>query len=149
MSYTLKKSVKIHAPQWEVWKALTDPAIIKEYFFGVQAESNWKEGSTIIYKGNWEGKPYSAKGKILQMEPPVLLRHSYRSDLSALPDRPENYHVISYELEDLDGNTMLHLTEENLQDEKMREQSSRLWDNVFEQLKDFLTGQKVGDKRET
>ena len=53
----------------KVWNALTDPEMIKKYMFGATVISDWKEGSKITWKGEWEGKPYEDKGKILRFEP--------------------------------------------------------------------------------
>ena len=52
-----------------VWNALVDPAIIKQYMFGTTVTSDWKEGSPIVWKGEWQGKPYEDKGVILRMQP--------------------------------------------------------------------------------
>lgn len=135
---SLKKSVAIQAPVAAVWKALTDPELIRNYFFGVNAEGKWKEGNTIIYKGEWQGKKYEGKGKVLKVEDEKLLRHSYWSDISSIPDEPGNYHIITYKLAGKNGDTQLELTEENLDGQPMKEQSSKLWDTVFENLKKLL-----------
>ena len=57
----LKTSIIINAPAAQVWKALTDPAIIKQYFFGTNVETDWKKGSPITWTGEWEGKTYQDK----------------------------------------------------------------------------------------
>src|SRR5258706_3209022 len=41
------------------------PEILKQYYFGADIISDWKMGSSIIYKGEWQGKPYEDKGTIL------------------------------------------------------------------------------------
>lgn len=57
-----KVSATINAPIAKVWDALVTPEIIKRYFFGTTVVSDWKEGSSIIWKGEWEGKTYQDKG---------------------------------------------------------------------------------------
>src|SRR6266699_1795446 len=104
---TLKKSITIQAPVAEVWKALTDPDLIKQYFFGTNAISDWKEGSTLIFKGEWNGHAYEDHGKILQIEFQKMLRYSYWSSFSGLPDVPENYQVITYFLQPENVETVL------------------------------------------
>ncbi len=54
---SLKTSIEINAPSAKVWAALTDPAIVKQYFFGTNVKSDWKRGSPIIWEGEWEGRP--------------------------------------------------------------------------------------------
>ena len=52
-----------------VWKALTDPALIGKYMLGAQVETDWKPGSPIVWKGEYEGKRYEDKGEILDFDP--------------------------------------------------------------------------------
>ncbi len=59
----------IQAKPTEVWFALTDRETIKKYFFGTEAISEWKVGSTLIFQGEWEGKSYQDKGNILAADP--------------------------------------------------------------------------------
>jgi uncharacterized protein YndB with AHSA1/START domain len=56
-----------------VWRALTTPDLIKKWFFGVETESEWKVGSPIVHRGEYEGRPYVDKGVILRFEPPRRL----------------------------------------------------------------------------
>ena len=44
---SLTVSLTFNAPQAEVWKGLTDPEIVKQYFFGTNVKSDWKKGSPI------------------------------------------------------------------------------------------------------
>jgi uncharacterized protein YndB with AHSA1/START domain len=142
-SFSSRKSVVINAPVSDVWKALTDPALIKQYYMGIDAIGKWQEGNTIIFKGEWKGKKVEGKGKVLQLEDERLLKHSYWSNFSGLEDKPENYHIITYELMPKNGNTELILTEENLPTSEMKEQSGKLWDMIFSNLKKLLEPEKV------
>ena len=141
--FSNKKSVLINAPVANVWRALVDPALIKQYYFGVDAIGEWKEGNTIIFKGKWQGKHIEGKGKVLQLEDQRLLKHSYWSNSSGLADHPENYHVVTYRLTTENRNTKLDLTEENLATKEMKEQSSKLWDMILSNLKKLLEPETV------
>lgn len=55
----------INAPASKVWEALIDPDLIKQYLYGTEVTSDWKVGSPITYKGEWQGKAYEDKGQIL------------------------------------------------------------------------------------
>ena len=96
--YIAEATTTINAPAAKVWDALTRPELIKQYLFGTQVTTDWRVGSPITYEGVWEGKAYKDKGKILQVEPGKLLVSSYWSALSGLPDVPENYQTVRYEL---------------------------------------------------
>lgn len=141
--FSNKKTVSIYVPVVTVWQALTDPAMISQYFFGTEMNSDWKEGSIIIVKGEWEGKKFRGNGKVLQAETQKLLRYSYWSDMSGLPERPENYHIITYKLAPKNSSTQLTLTEENLTTEAMKDRSDKLWDMVFDNLKKLLERQII------
>ncbi len=133
-----KVTITIEAPASEVWNALTDPEQIKQYFFGSEAVSDWKEGSTLEFKGEWEGKPYVDKGVILKSEPHKLFQYTYYSPFSGLPDAPENYANISYELLEEEGSTILTVKQENVSDEEVRKRSEKNWLIVLNNLKDLL-----------
>jgi uncharacterized protein YndB with AHSA1/START domain len=130
-----KTSILINAPAAKVWGALTTPALIKEYFFGTNAESDWKVGSPITFSGEWEGKKYQDKGTILENVPNKKLKYNYWSSMSGIEDKPENYVDITYELKEKDNKTELTIIQENIPDEKMREHSEENWMKVMEGLK--------------
>src|SRR4029077_10504769 len=42
-----RASIMVDAPAAKVWFALTTPELIKQWFFGVDTETDWTEGSPI------------------------------------------------------------------------------------------------------
>ena len=130
-----KAEVDIAAPANEVWKALTDPEIIARYFFGSRVETSWKPGTPIRWKGEWQGRPYEDKGQILEFRPNRRLKVTHFSPLSAVPDQPENYHTITYELEEHGGSTHLSLMQDNNKDESEVEHSTANWRVMLAGLK--------------
>jgi uncharacterized protein YndB with AHSA1/START domain len=133
-----KAEVTIQAPVSKVWEALTSPEIIREYFFGAEAFSDWKVGSPLEFKGVWEGKEYIDKGVILRSEPEKLFQYTYLSAFSGLDDIPENYANITYELYEEDGATTLTVRQENLASEDDREKMDANWKIVLNNLKQIL-----------
>ena len=133
-----KTSTIISAPAPRVWDALTNPKLIKQYFFGSEALSDWKEGSSLNFKGEWEGKEYLDKGSILKSEPNKLFQYTYFSSFSDLPDKPENYSTVAYELYEEDGQTTLIVKQENIANEEARKNSEKNWEQVLQSLKDLL-----------
>jgi uncharacterized protein YndB with AHSA1/START domain len=138
--FTAKAKTTIHAPASKVWDALTKPDLIKQYLFGSDVISDWKVGSPIIYKGEWEGKSFEDKGKVLEIEPRKLLRSTHWSPLSGVPDSPENYHTVTYELSEKDGNTDVTITQDNNASEEEREHSEQNWKTVLDNMKRLLEG---------
>lgn len=72
----------------EVWKALTDPDLIKHYLFGTQVESTWQVGDAIIYRGEWQGKSYEDKGRSSSWFPKSVLCRAIGALFPAFPMSP-------------------------------------------------------------
>ena len=136
--FTGKTSVTIKASPAQVWKALTDPAVIAQYLFGTQVTTDWKVGSPITYKGVWQGKAYEDKGRILEFVPEKSLVSTYWSGMSGKADLPENYQTVAQALERLPDGTRLTLTQSNIPSEKERDHSIANWTMVLESLKKIL-----------
>src|SRR4029450_11279796 len=111
--FTAKAKTTIHAPASKVWDAIITPDLIKHYLFGTDVISDWKVGSPIVYKGEWDGKAFEEKGKILKLEPEKLLMSTHWSPLSGVPDSPENYHTVTYKLNDKGDATEVTITQDN------------------------------------
>ena len=94
----VKKSIIINASAPEVWKHLTDPALIKNFLFNAEVSSTWKQGDPIEFRGNWKGRDYEGKGQIIRIEENKILEYSYFSNLSGRPDEPANYCRVIYTL---------------------------------------------------
>jgi uncharacterized protein YndB with AHSA1/START domain len=132
------QTVTIDAAIGDVWKALTTPSAIEQWFFGVRTETDWQPGSSIVHTGEWQGKPYQDKGTILRIEPPTLLVHTHWSPMSGLPDEPDSYEEIRWELAKQDGRTELTLRETNLASEDAKVASEQAWATVLGNLKQLL-----------
>src|SRR6202035_2615617 len=103
----------IDAPAGKVWKALTEPDLIAQYMMGTKVTTDWKEGSSITYEGEWKGTQYRDKGTVLEVVPNKMLKTTHYSPLGGKPDVPENYNTVTYELADADGRTTLTVIQEN------------------------------------
>ncbi|MCI0750986.1 MAG: SRPBCC domain-containing protein [Flammeovirgaceae bacterium] len=134
----LTKSISINASKAKVWEALTNPELIKKYFFDTQTETDWKVGSPIFYRGVWEGKVYEDKGTVLTNEFLKRIRYNYWSSFSGRPDVPENYAIISYELEERKGVTRLTVTQDNIENEELRKHSESNWGLVMDGMKKLV-----------
>jgi uncharacterized protein YndB with AHSA1/START domain len=137
-SLKVKKVVVIHAGPDAVWSALTDKETIKKYFFGTEAISDWKVGSSLIFQGEWEGKTFQDKGNILAVEPEKLLKYNYWSGFSGLEDVPENYSLVTYRMTSEDNHTILKLTQEGFAGEEAKAHSESGWTMVLNNLKKLL-----------
>jgi len=57
-----RAAVTIDAPAARVWDALTNPDVIKQYMFGTNVVSDWREGSPIVWQGEWQGRKIRGQG---------------------------------------------------------------------------------------
>lgn len=133
--YIANVSVKIDATAGKVWEALVDPELIQQYMFGTKVETDWKEGSSIRWKGEWKGKAYEDKGTILEIKPKKVLKYSHFSPLSGQPDVPENYHNVTIELSGNNGKTVVNLSQDNNENQEERDHSRQNWLMMLEGLK--------------
>jgi uncharacterized protein YndB with AHSA1/START domain len=132
------KSITVKATKAQVWDALTNPEMIKKYFFGTETESDFKKGSPIYYRGEWEGKPYEDKGTILEIEKEKIFKHDYWSSFTGTEDKPENYATITYTLSGNDGNVTLSVTQTNVPSQEQKEKSEGNWGMVFDGMKELI-----------
>jgi len=133
-------SVSIAASPAKVWQALTDPSLVKQYFFGVDLITDWKKGSPIIYRGVWEEKMFEDRGNILEIIPEKLLLCNYWSSFSGLPDAPENYQNVRYELSMENGGTKLSITQDNIPSEESKTHSEQNWKTVLDGMRKLIEG---------
>ena len=133
-----RASIAIEASRADVWDALVNPATAKEYFFGAEVRSDWKEGSPITFTGEFNGNAYHEKGTILQYRPQRLLQYSHWSDLEQLPDLPENYRNWTFRIESGHLGVVLSVTEDNIPDETKRARSDEFWSGVLSTIKGIV-----------
>ena len=126
---------EIDAPPARVWQALTDPAQIKEYMFGSSVETDWKPGSSITWKGSYGGKAYEDRGRVVDIKPEQLLVVTHFSPMSGLEDRPENYHTLTYELEERGGRTHLSLSQSGNPTEEAATHARDNWSRMLDGLR--------------
>jgi len=137
---TAEATTTINAPASKVWQALVNPEIIKQYLFNTDVISDWKVGSPITYRGEWEGKSFEDKGKILEIEPEKVLKSTHWSPLSGVPDTPENYHTVTYTLLEKGDGTQVTITQDNNANEDEVKHSEQNWRTVLEGMKKLLEG---------
>jgi uncharacterized protein YndB with AHSA1/START domain len=133
-----RASTLVDAPVAKVWDALVTPATIKRYMFGATVVSDWKKGSPIVWKGEWQGKKYEDKGVIQRIERPRLLEYTHYSPLSGEPDVPESYHTVTIELAEKGEGTKVSLAQDNNATEQARAHSEKNWTTMLAGLKKEL-----------
>ena len=131
-------SISIAAPNNKVWDALVNPEAIRQFFFGTTVVSDWHLGSPIVWKGDWQGKPYEDKGVVIQFDPGWTIQYSHFSPLSGLPDKPENYHTVTVKLSASEDLTLVSLSQDKNGSEEERVHSEQNWGMMLAALKKYL-----------
>ncbi|HSL42334.1 MAG TPA: SRPBCC family protein [Anaerolineales bacterium] len=138
--FIAQATTTIHAPVSKVWQALVNPEIIKQYLFDTDVITDWQVGSPILYRGQWQGKAFEDKGRVLKIEPEKLLASTHWSPLSGVADSPENYHTVTYTLSDMGDSTEVTITQDNNSTEQEKEHSEQNWRTVLDNMKRLLEG---------
>ena len=113
---TVTNRITINADAKKVWDALTNPEQTKKYMFGCEALSDWKAGSSLLWKGMQEGQEMIfVKGFVLAIEPYEFLKYSVIDPFASYPDIPENYLNVSYELTEENGITTLVIIQDGFE----------------------------------
>lgn len=130
------RSIDIAASPDQVWKILTDPAWISQYLFGAQTVTDWKPGSTILFKINFENQEFIDKGVVIESNEFETLKYRYWSGFCGLEDKPENYSMVSYAIEKIDNKTSrLTWSQTGFVDEHSRSSSENSLVNILDQIK--------------
>ena len=85
----LQQQITVHALPSKVWKVLTGPDYINQYFLDGNINSDWTEGSSIFIDSG--SKPVNI-GEVLQSIPGMLLQFGFHEENTS------TYLVTTYEL---------------------------------------------------
>jgi len=109
----IKNTISINAPAAKVWDALVNPEQTKKYMFGCETVSDWKIGSELLWRGEYEGKKMDfVKGHVVQLKPNELLVYTVIDPNNpSIPDVPENYLTVTYTVTEENGVTLFTVTQ--------------------------------------
>ena len=133
----IEKEVQFNATKAQVWDLLTNPAMTKQYMFGCEIISDWKIGSSILWKGLTEdGKEIIyVKGNIIDFNDGIKFSFTMFDPNMEIEDIPENYLELTYDLKEKDNVTTLKLTQGNFASvdngKKRYEESMKGWEMVI------------------
>ena len=120
----------------KLWTALTDAEFMKQYWFGMHCESQWKAGSPWKLVSS-EGVVYDA-GEIVEADPPrrLVIRWQHQ-DKPELKD--EGYSLCTMEIEPSSTAVKLSITHSMERDgSKLIQAVSGGWPKILSNLKSLL-----------
>jgi uncharacterized protein YndB with AHSA1/START domain len=106
-------NIIINASPEKVFDALTKPELIKRWQFGRDLLTDWKKGSTIKFRFEWEGKLLEQWGRVLDVRQNELIRYNLFTPKEGLEDKPENYSTTTYLLRPGKGETYVEIIQED------------------------------------
>jgi uncharacterized protein YndB with AHSA1/START domain len=132
---TATSHITIDASAAKVWEALTTPALIKQYLMGADVHTDWQVGSPLVYTGTYQGKPYEEKGVIKKIEPRKILQATHFSASSGKEDKPENYSLVTWQLDESGQRTRLSVSQDGIPNQQGVEGAQKNWTMVLGALK--------------
>ncbi len=137
LSYTLR----IKSAPNDIWDALTLPEKMKQWMgepeMDLEILTSWKEGTPFILRG-FHHIRFENTGTVLKYKPLTLLSYNYLSSISRLPEIPENYCVLTFELTPVESETELTLTVTNFPTESIHKHLAFYWRAAIQVLKKLV-----------
>lgn len=135
------KTVKINAPISDVWNALTNPEMTKQFMYNCIPITDWSIGSPLIWRGADDNVDY-VTGHVLAFDKPNKLSFSTFDPNGKFKDVPDNYLIGTYVLSHHDGLTTIEISQSDfskVEDGQRRfEEAEAGWSMAMDALKKVL-----------
>ena len=135
MTATAQVSRTIPAGPDKVWKTLTTKEGMKAYMMGADVETDWKVGSPITMKGEFNGHAYEDTGEVRSFEPGKRFSYTHQSGSETSPQR-----LVTFEVAPRDDGTEVTITQENVDgevkpsDREHRAEHEKTWNMMLDGL---------------
>ena len=133
-SYVARAEIEVRAPRRAVWRLLTSNGSHPEILGGAEIVSDWRLGSRIVWRGEWEGRSFEDHGRVVELDDraePWRIVLTHYSPMSGQPDEPENYHTLRFELDETPEGTRVTLDQDNNPTAEAARHSSDNWDAML------------------
>lgn len=134
MTATAQVSRTIPAEGDAVWKTLTSKEGMKAYMMGADVETDWKVGSPITMKGEFNGKPYKDQGEVRSFEPKQQFSYTHRSS----SDDGGSERLVTFSMKPDGDGTEVTITQENADgsvsaaDKEHRAEHEKVWNAMLD-----------------
>lgn len=131
-------TLHINAPVESVWNALTKPELVKQWQYGSDLITDWKVGSEIRFRNQWEDKVFEQWGKIIEVNPHTLIQYSLFFPRPGVEDKPEHYFIMSYVLTEENQSVRLEIIKEDNRPEAIQEEPQGEENPILKGLKTLI-----------
>ncbi len=129
--------IYISSTPQQVWNALTDAEMTKQYWARHRNASDWKPGSAWRHEDYDDPKLVDIVGKVVESTPPRRLVVTWADPADA--DRPEKHSRVTFEVEPYRDVVRLRVTHEDLEpNSDMLRGITAGWPAVLSSLKTLL-----------
>jgi uncharacterized protein YndB with AHSA1/START domain len=134
---TVRLAATIGANRAKVWAALTDPSAIMRYMPCAGVASEWREGSSIVWKREVMGKSIEETGRILRIDPRTTLQYTHTHPLWG-GRWVESDHTLTIRLSGTGETTDVSLTDDNYPSMQLLEDAKRAWRAILDGLRQHV-----------
>ncbi|HXS11880.1 MAG TPA: SRPBCC domain-containing protein [Acidobacteriaceae bacterium] len=150
--YELSITRTFDAPRELVWRAFTEPAMLKEWMgprgfqatrveIPAEAGQRWWLEMTGHVPATQEPVKLRQGGVMKEIRPPELLSYTFawedRSSVG-LPESPFKENVVTIRLEERGGKTVMHFTQAPFATESERDGHTGGWNSAFDRFAEFM-----------
>ena len=139
-------SVTINTSRAHIWDALVNPEKIKRYMPVTSVVSDWRENSPIVWRSEFQDKPFEVRGTVLRSDPERLLEYNHSLPIFRASERGHSsasYQRVTIELRDEGAQTHVSVTEKGNKTRRELEHSEGSWRMVLNGMKALLEGTSV------
>ena len=137
----VEHSVAIAATPADVWRALTEPALMRRWMgepeMQIEIDTDWTVGGPFVVRG-FHHVRFEGRGTLRTFEPERALEYTQLSSVSRLPNVPENHSVIGFTLAPQGDGTSLTLTLRDFPTHTIYKHLDFYWRTTLEILKQFV-----------
>ncbi|KUJ61152.1 ATPase [Flavobacteriaceae bacterium CRH] len=131
-------TIVLNAPIEKIWNALTNPELVKQWQYGSDLLTDWKVGSEIRFRNEWEGQIFEQWGTVLEVILNQKIKYSLFFPRPELEDKPENYFIMNYVLSEENQKIKLEIIQEDNRPGAIQEEPQGEENPILQSLKALI-----------
>ena len=116
---------------------MTKPELVKLWQYGSELQTSWEIGTTIKFRTEREDKVFEQWGKVIKFKLNEKLSYTLFAPKPDLEDKPENYFIMNYVLENDNGKTKLEIIQKDNRPNAVQEEEQGEENPILKSLKEI------------